>query len=71
MQGWLFALILSSVITVLSVITEKNNKKLNLFAAKTFLISFVSIYCGWTFLISEATYSKVKNDSCDILQSDK
>ena len=58
MQGWLFALILSSVITVLSVITEKNNKKLNLFAAKTFLISFVSIYCGWTFLIAE----------CDVIQ---
>lgn len=58
MQGWLFALILSCIITVLSVITEKNNKKLNLFAAKTFLISFIVIYCGWTFLIEECDVIK-------------
>jgi hypothetical protein len=59
MSGWLFALILASVITILSVITEKNqNRQINLYAAKTFIICFVVVYFGWTFLMQE----------CDVIQ---
>lgn len=56
MSGWLFSLLLSSIITVLASLMESNDPKKNKvsYAIKIFIISFLVIYFGWMFAIPDA-----------------
>jgi len=51
MSSWIFTLVLSSIITVLALLVEANEKRENkyIYAAKIFLISYVTIYLGLIF----------------------
>lgn len=55
MSGWLFSLLLSSIITVLASLMESNDPKKNKvsYAIKIFIISFLVIYFGWMFAIPD------------------
>lgn len=51
MSSWIFTLVLSSIITILSLLVDANETKKNkyTYAAKIFLISYITIYLGLMF----------------------
>lgn len=57
MEGWLLSIILSIIITILAIAIESKNstREKILYGIKIFVISFITIYCGWVFLGPEST----------------
>lgn len=57
MDGWLLSIILSIIITVLAILVEskESTKEKISYGIRIFIISFVTIYCGWVFLGPDST----------------